>query len=61
MSNKSEFILRRIIISLITILFLIVVTFVLMHMLPGEPYSGQRMLPDEVKEAMRVNMVLINQ
>lgn len=54
MSNKSKFILRRIIISLITILFLIIVTFVLMHMLPGEPYSGQRMLPDEVKEAMRV-------
>lgn len=52
MSNKTKFILKRIIISLVTILFLISITFILMHMLPGEAYSGQKILPEEVKAAI---------
>lgn len=52
MANQLRYILKRIVYSLVTILVLITVTFLLMQLLPGDPFTGGRALPDNVKEAM---------
>lgn len=54
MSNKSKYICKRILISLLTIFLLVFITFLLMHMLPGSPFSGQKILPTQVQEAINV-------
>lgn len=52
MANQIRYILKRIVYSLITILVLVVVTFLLMQLLPGDPFTGGKALPDNVKAAM---------
>ena len=39
-------------ISMITIFILILVTFILMHLLPGTPFSGNKILPEDILQAI---------
>lgn len=49
---KKSYILRRIIIAVLTVWVLVSITFVLMHLMPGEPFLGKKALPDDVLAAM---------
>ena len=53
MANQIRYILKRIVYSLITILVLVVITFLLMQLLPGDPFTGGKALPDNVMAAMK--------
>lgn len=52
MSNRIRYILKRIIYSFITILVLVTITFLLMQLLPGEPFTAGKALPDSVMQAL---------
>ena len=52
MSNRISYILKRIIYSFITILVLVTITFLLMQLLPGEPFTAGKALPDSVMQAL---------
>jgi len=43
-----KFIIKRLGIAIPTILFLIIISFLLMHSAPGGPFTSERPLPDEV-------------
>lgn len=53
MNNQLHYILKRIFYSLITILVLIIVTFLLMQLLPGDPFTGGKALPEAVERAAK--------
>ena len=53
MANQIRYVLKRIVYSLITILVLVVITFLLMQLLPGDPFTGGKALPDNVMAAMK--------
>jgi oligopeptide transport system permease protein len=50
--KQAQYILKRVLYSIITIFVLIFVTFILMHLMPGDPFSGQKALKPEVKAAL---------
>ena len=52
MPKQVQYILKRVLISLITIFVLVLVTFFLMHLMPGDPFSGEKPLKPEVKAAL---------
>ncbi|MFR7590944.1 MAG: ABC transporter permease [Longibaculum sp.] len=55
MSKKKQmakYILKRVLYSFITILVLIVITFLLMHAIPGDPISGDKAVSPAVKAAL---------
>ena len=52
MSNRIRYIVKRIIYSFITILVLVTITFLLMQLLPGEPFTAGKALPDSVMQAL---------
>ena len=52
MSNRIRYILKRIIYSFITILVLVTITFLLMQLLPGEPFTAGKAFPDSVMQAL---------
>lgn len=52
MSNRIRYILKRIVYSIITVFVLIAITFTLMHMLPGDPFTGPKALPEATKAAL---------
>lgn len=45
-----KYTLKRIIYALLTLFLLISITFVLMHSMPGEPFTGERVLPEQTME-----------
>ena len=47
-----KYILRRVVSALLTIWFVITITFLIMHNLPGSPFTGSRSLPDETRVAL---------
>ena len=47
-----RYILKRVVSALLTIWFVITITFLIMHNLPGSPFTGTRALPEETKEAL---------
>lgn len=47
-----KYILRRVVSALLTIWFVITITFLIMHNLPGSPFTGSRSLPDETRAAL---------
>lgn len=47
-----KYILRRIFSALLTLWFIITITFLIMHNLPGSPFTGARGLPDETRAAL---------
>lgn len=53
MNNQLRYILKRVFYSLITILVLIIVTFLLMQLLPGDPFTGGKALPEAVEKAAK--------
>lgn len=53
MANQLRYILKRIVYSFITILVLTSVTFLLMQLLPGDPFTGGKDIPDTVMEALK--------
>jgi oligopeptide transport system permease protein len=52
LANQIRYILKRIVYSFITILVLVSVTFLLMQLLPGDPFTGGKDIPDTVMEAL---------
>lgn len=52
MSNQVKYILKRIVYSFITIFLLVAITFTLMHMLPGNPFSGPKAIPEATMKAL---------
>lgn len=52
MPNKLRFALRRMVYAVLTVLLLLCITFVLMHTMPGEPFTGERTLPPRTMEAI---------
>ncbi len=54
MSEKLRYILKRMIYAIITIFLLILITFTLMHMLPGDPFSGGKKIPEATMQALEV-------
>jgi oligopeptide transport system permease protein len=50
--KQVQYILKRVLYAAITVFVLIVVTFILMHMLPGDPFTGQKAIPPEIKAAL---------
>jgi oligopeptide transport system permease protein len=43
------FILKRVVSSLVTIFVIITITFLLMHTIPGGPFTREKVLPDDVR------------
>jgi len=51
---KFKYILKRFLYALITVWVLVTVTFFLMHILPGDPFLGEKKVPDEIRQALYV-------
>lgn len=47
-----QYVLKRIGYSLLTLFVLITVTFFLMQLLPGDPFLGEKAVPDNIKEVL---------
>ena len=47
-----RYILKRVFSALLTIWFVITITFIIMHNLPGSPFTGARGLPEETRAAL---------
>lgn len=54
MSNQLKYIFKRIVYSIITIFLLIAITFTLMHMLPGNPFTAGKAIPEATMKALEV-------
>lgn len=52
MGNQTRYILKRCVYSVVTIFILIGITFFLMHLLPGDPFVGDKQLPEETVQAL---------
>lgn len=52
MQLKLKYILKRVLIAVITLWVLVTITFLLMHLMPGEPFLGRKALPDDVMAAL---------
>ncbi len=52
MPKQVQYILKRVLYAVITIFVLIVITFILMHLMPGDPFSGEKALTPEIKAAL---------
>lgn len=49
----GKYVLKRIIYALITILVLLALTFIMMHMLPSDPFSTGKAMSESTKQALR--------
>lgn len=54
MLEQLRYIGGRLIIAVLTVFLLATVTFLLMHMLPGDPFTGEKPIKPEIKEALTV-------
>lgn len=52
MPKQVQYILKRVLYAVITVFVLIVITFILMHLMPGDPFSGEKALTPEIKAAL---------
>lgn len=48
----GRYIVKRLISMVITLFFIITITFVLMHTIPGGPFTGEKKLPPEIEAAL---------
>lgn len=48
----TKYILKRILMMIVTLFFIILITFVLMHSVPGGPFTQERELPEQVEAAL---------
>lgn len=53
MDTRISHVIRRIFIALLTVWVLVTITFVLMHLMPGEPFLGKKAVPDDVMAAIK--------
>ncbi|MFA6722543.1 MAG: ABC transporter permease, partial [Bacilli bacterium] len=51
-SKFAGYLIKRILLALGTILFVITVTFFLMHIIPGGPFLSEKAVTKEVQEAL---------
>lgn len=51
-SKTTAFIIKRVILSLVTILVVMTVTFFAMHLIPGGPFTGEKAVSPSVQAAM---------
>ena len=49
----KKYVLKRLIYALITIFVLLALTFVMMHMLPGDPFNTGKAMSESTKQALR--------
>lgn len=49
MKNVINFIFKRLIASMVTLLLVITLTFLLLHQLPGDPFQSEKAIPPQVK------------
>lgn len=56
----KKYLLKRIIMSVITLWAIVTITFILMHSVPGNPFAKEGKMPKVVYENLQKNMVLIN-
>ena len=52
MSLQVRYIGKRLVYAVLTVFLLTTVTFLLMHLLPGDPFSGNKVLRPEVQQAL---------
>lgn len=50
-----KFLLRKSIILLVSLFTVITLTFILMHSVPGDPFTNEQALPEEVLAALRIH------
>lgn len=50
--NLAKYILKRLLFAFVTVLVLIVITFILMHAIPGDPISGDKAISDTMRAAL---------
>lgn len=48
----AKYILKRVGYSIVTLLVLITLTFFMMRLLPGDPFTGEKQLPDKTMQAL---------
>lgn len=48
----GRYILKRIVSAIITIWFIITITFIIMHSIPGDPFSTERAMPEMIRQAV---------
>ena len=46
------YVVRRIVSMIITLFFVITLTFVMMHSIPGNPFTGEKKLPPAIEKAL---------
>lgn len=49
MKNILKFILKRVLMGLVTLWLVITITFFLLHQLPGDPFETEKAIPPQVK------------
>lgn len=48
----ARYFLKRLVVSLITIILIATITFIMMHSIPGGPFTREKPLPENLKEAL---------
>ena len=48
----GKYVVRRVISMMITLFFIITLTFTMMHTIPGGPFTREKKLPPEIEKAM---------
>lgn len=48
MKNIFKFLLKRVVMGIVTLWFVITITFFLLHQLPGDPFSTEKAIPPQV-------------
>ncbi len=56
-----KFILRRLLEAIPTLLILITISFFMMRLAPGSPFTGERKLPPEVMLTLKRNIISMTQ
>lgn len=52
MPTILRYLLRRVFYAFLTVFLLLCITFALMHCMPGEPFTGERVLPEQTMAAI---------
>lgn len=51
---QARYIAKRLLYAFLTVFLLVSITFLLMHLLPGEPFSGNKTLKPELRDALMI-------
>jgi hypothetical protein len=53
-SDEMRYVIKRFLISVLTIFIVFVITFILMHSVPGGPFLGEKTLPANIMHNLQV-------